>query len=144
MVTIGLATESERKCFYLDWITERCCGAVRFEVDAPRDLLVYACNCSICSMTGFLHLIVPAARFRLLTSPAALSSYSFNTGVAKHLFCRTCGIKSFYVPRSHPDGYSVNVRCIDPGTIERVELELFDDNDRRAAEARFRDRSQPD
>lgn len=102
------------------------CGRVRFEVDAPRDLLVYACNCSICSMTGFLHLIVPAARFRLLTSPAALSSYSFNTGVAKHLFCRTCGIKSFYVPRSNPDGYSVNLNCLDPSTVGAVTTQPFD------------------
>jgi len=70
-----------------------------------------------------------------------LSEYRFNTGTARHLFCRRCGVKSFYVPRSNPDGYSVNVRCLDPATIEHVEVEPFDDNERAAAEARIRDRS---
>ncbi|HTS21855.1 MAG TPA: GFA family protein [Casimicrobiaceae bacterium] len=102
------------------------CGRVRFEVDAPRSISVEECNCSICSKSGYLHLIVPRSRFRLLQGQEALTSYSFNTGAAKHLFCSTCGIKSFYVPRSHPDGYSVNVRCLDPGTIESMALEAFD------------------
>lgn len=102
------------------------CGAVRFEVRAPARLRVQRCNCSICSMTGYEHLIVPAADFRLLTDPAALSRYTFNTGVAQHLFCRHCGIKSYYVPRSNPDGYSVNLRCLERSTVEAVDYEEFD------------------
>ena len=102
------------------------CGAVAFEVDAPARLLVQDCNCSICSMTGFRHLIVPASRFRLLRGDDALAEYRFNTGTARHLFCRHCGIKSFYVPRSNPDGYSVNVRCLDPATVAEVVIEPFD------------------
>jgi hypothetical protein len=102
------------------------CGAVRFEVRAPRRLRVQRCNCSICRMTGFEHLIVPAARFRLLSPRENLRSYRFNTGVAEHLFCASCGIKSFYVPRSNPDGYSVNLRCLDRGQIESVDFEDFD------------------
>jgi GrpB-like predicted nucleotidyltransferase (UPF0157 family) len=102
------------------------CGRVRFEVDAPADIEAAECNCSMCSKLGFLHLIVPRTRFRLLSGDDALTSYTFNTGVAKHLFCATCGVKSFYVPRSHPDGYSVNVRCLDPGTVASVEVQPFD------------------
>jgi hypothetical protein len=102
------------------------CGAVAFEVDAPARLEVQQCNCSICSMTGFLHLIVPASRFRLLRGAETLEQYTFNTGTARHLFCRRCGIKSFYVPRSNPDGFSVNVRCLDHATIEHVEVAGFD------------------
>jgi hypothetical protein len=102
------------------------CGAVRFEVAAPARLRVHECNCSICAMCGFQHLIVPRSRLRLLAGSDFLVEYSFNTGVARHLFCRRCGIKSFYVPRSNPDGYSVNVRCLDRMTIESVELEPFD------------------
>src|SRR5512135_1989688 len=102
------------------------CGAVAFEVEAPARLVVQDCNCSICSMTGFRHLIVPASRFRLLRGDDALVEYRFNTGTARHLFCRHCGIKSFYVPRSNPDGYSVNVRCLDPTTIAEVVIEPFD------------------
>lgn len=89
------------------------CGAVRFEVEAPEHIEATECNCSICARTGFLHLIVPASRFRLLQGADCLTTYTFNTGTARHLFCRICGIKSFYVPRSNPDGYSVNVRCLD-------------------------------
>ena len=53
----------------------------------------------------------------------SLTSYAFNTGTAKHLFCSVCGIKSFYVPRSHTDGYSVNARCLDTGTVEAITIE---------------------
>ena len=109
------------------------CGAVAFEVSAPSRLRVQQCNCSICSMSGFLHLIVPADRFRLLQGTDRLETYRFNTGTARHLFCRTCGIKSFYVPRSNPDGYSVNVRCLDTSTIESIEVEPFDGRNWEAA-----------
>ena len=64
-----------------------------------------------------MHLIVPADRFKLLSGTEVLTTYTFNTHTAKHLFCSVCGVKSFYVPRSHPDGFSVNARCLDPGTV---------------------------
>jgi hypothetical protein len=102
------------------------CGAVCFEVDAPAAIEAVECNCTICSMTGYQHLIVPARAFRLLSGREALACYTFNTKVAKHYFCSHCGIKSFYVPRSHPDGYSVNVRCLEPGTIASVALGAYD------------------
>ncbi|MBI1362144.1 MAG: GFA family protein [Alphaproteobacteria bacterium] len=103
------------------------CGAVRFEIETPEEIEVDDCNCSICAMTGFQHLIVPASRFRLVSGEDMLSSYTFNTGVAKHLFCRTCGVKSFYVPRSNPDGFSVNLRCLDdPKDFRAVKFASFD------------------
>lgn len=89
------------------------CGAVRFEVDAPEDIEVEDCNCSICRMTGFLHLIVPKSRFRLLSGQETITTYRFNTGVAQHKFCKLCGVKAFYIPRSNPDGVDVNARCLD-------------------------------
>lgn len=101
------------------------CGAVTFEVDAPADLKVVECNCGMCERVGFLHLMVSKSQFRLLTGDEALTSYRFNTGVAEHLFCRVCGVKSFYVPRSHPEGYSVNVRCLEPSTIKTQTREHF-------------------
>jgi hypothetical protein len=96
------------------------CGRVHFEVEAPVRIEVIDCNCSICAKSGYLHLIVPKERFRLLSGAESLTAYQFNTGTAKHLFCAICGIKSFYVPRSHPDGYSVNARCLDEGTVEAM------------------------
>jgi hypothetical protein len=114
------------------------CGTVSFEVEAPRRLTVSDCNCSICRMSGYLHLIVPRSRFRLLTGGDALREYRFNTNTARHLFCSRCGVKSFYVPRSNPDGYSVNVRCLDGTTIEHIDIEPFDDSDRETSTARIR------
>lgn len=103
------------------------CGRVRFEVDAPAALDVSDCNCSMCARVGgFLHLIVPRERFRLLAGADALTTYTFNTGVAKHTFCSVCGIKAFYVPRSHPDGVSVSARCLDPGTVTSMRVTSFD------------------
>jgi hypothetical protein len=102
------------------------CGAVRFEVQAPARIEVTDCNCSMCSKTGYLHLIVPKSRFKLLSGENVLRTYEFNTRTAKHLFCSICGIKSFYVPRSHPDGVSVNARCLDGGTVESMTVKALD------------------
>ena len=101
------------------------CGAVAFEVDAPSPLIVQDCNCSICRKAGFLHLIVALSRFRLLRGEGDLTTYTFNTGVAKHTFCKTCGMKPFYTPRSNPDGIDVNVHCLDPIPADLV-IEPFD------------------
>ena len=120
------------------------CGDVAFEVEAPPELTVQECNCSICSMTGFLHLIVPASRFRLLRGADCLTAYTFNTRTARHLFCRRCGIKSFYVPRSNPDGYSVNARCLDPATIGELVVEPFNGRDWEASAGALRHLSQDD
>jgi hypothetical protein len=105
----------------LVWRAGGChCGAVRFEAALPGVVEAQTCNCSICQRTGFVHVIVPESRFRLTAGGDRLTSYRFNTGVAEHLFCSICGIKSFYRPRSNPDGWSVNARCLD----DREELDI--------------------
>ena len=101
------------------------CGAVQYEVVAPEVVECQECNCSICSKSGYLHLIVPKSKFKLLKGKENITTYTFDTGEAKHKFCKTCGIKSFYIPRSNPDGYDVNVRCLDPQPKE-IKTELFD------------------
>ena len=102
------------------------CGRVRFEVDAPSNIAADQCICSICAKSGYLHLIVSADAFRLLQGKEDMETYTFYTGVAKHYFCRHCGVKSFYVPRSHPNGVSVNVNCLDRDTIRSIEITPFD------------------
>lgn len=89
------------------------CGKVRFRVEFDLSSPVHDCNCSICTKKGFLHIIVAKDQFTLLSDPSELSSYTFNTGTAKHTFCKTCGMHPFYTPRSHPDGVDVNARCLD-------------------------------
>ena len=109
------------------WKSGGChCGMVSFQVLAPDEIEVKECNCSICSRMGYLHYIVPQSRFRLLRGQDMLTTYTFNTGTAKHLFCSICGVKSFYVPRSHPDGYSVNFRCLDARDFASVTTSEFD------------------
>jgi hypothetical protein len=111
----------------LTWRAGGChCGAVRFEAALPDAVEAQSCNCSICAMTGFVHVIVPESRFRLLSGQSGLTEYTFNTGVARHLFCKTCGIKSFYRPRSNPDGWSVNARCLDEAEGLDIRIEPFD------------------
>ena len=101
------------------------CGRVRFRVRADLTKAT-DCNCSMCRRKGFLHLILPPEQFELLQGRDELTTYTFNTGVAKHTFCRHCGIHPFYVPRSDPDKIDVNVRCLDGVDLERLAIEPFD------------------
>ena len=101
------------------------CGRVRFRVTTDS-LVALDCNCSICTKKGFLHLIVTKDAFELLAGAADLTTYTFNTGIAKHTFCRVCGVHAFYTPRSHPDGVDVNVRCLDGDAITRFTVTPFD------------------
>lgn len=100
------------------------CGAVRFEIEAPDVLEAERCNCSICTKSGYLHLILPLARFRLVAGEDVITTYTFNTGVAKHTFCRVCGVKPFYTPRSNPDGIDINVNCLDTPPAELTIVEF--------------------
>lgn len=112
------------------------CRAVRFEADFPEPpVRALECNCSVCRMTGFIHVMVAHERFTLLQGKNALSSYRFGTGAAEHLFCRHCGVKSFYQPRSHPEAWSINANCLD-APIE-VAIETFDGRNWEAAKAKL-------
>ncbi len=108
------------------------CHAITFEVEAAEELEVEDCNCSICNKVGFLHLIVPKSKFTLLTGHEDISTYTFNTGIAKHTFCKHCGVKPFYIPRSNPDGVDINVRCLDTRpksmTIVKFDGQNWEDN----------------
>lgn len=101
------------------------CGAIQFEVEAAENISCQECNCSICSKSGYLHLILAKSKFKLLKGQSNLTTYSFGSGVAKHTFCSTCGIKAFYIPRSNPDGYDINVRCLEPEPAT-LTIEAFD------------------
>src|SRR5690606_9135764 len=111
------------------------CGRVRFEVDTPADIEAVDCNCRVCAASGYLHLIVPKSRFRLLAGEEALTDYRFGTGVAVHRFCSICGVKSFYVPRSIPDGIAVDLRCVSPRLVRSLTVSTFDGSDSREGDA---------
>lgn len=101
------------------------CRAVKFSVALPEHIEVEDCNCSICSQCGYLHVIVPKERFTLLEGRDSLTTYTFNSGIAKHTFCKICGVKPFYIPRSNPDGVDVNLRCLQ-SQPPSVDIQPFD------------------
>ncbi len=108
------------------WKTGGChCGSIKFRVLSDFKK-AYICNCSICTQKGFLHLIVSKNEFELISSASNLSTYTFGTHIAKHLFCSKCGISSYYIPRSHPDGFSVNLRCVEDIDLKQIEFIPFD------------------
>ncbi len=113
------------------------CSAVRFAAEVPEAVELLDCNCSICALTGFLHLIVPHGDFQLLSGQEALTSYRFGTGAANHLFCRICGVKSFYQPRSHPQAWSVNFRAVAAPPALQVTRRPFDGRNWEAAAAKL-------
>jgi len=84
-------------------------------------------------MKGLLHMIVAQDQFQLLSGGDNLTTYTFNTQVAKHTFCKTCGIHPFYVPRSNPDMIDVNVRCLDGIELSTIEPMTFDGKNWEAA-----------
>ena len=111
----------------LTWRAGGChCRAVRFEAALPDVVEAQSCNCSMCQKLGFVHLIVPEDRFRITAGADRLTTYAFNTRTARHTFCSVCGVKPFYRPRSNPDGWSVNARCLDDPDSLDIRIEAFD------------------
>jgi hypothetical protein len=117
------------------------CGTIEFQIEAPEAVEVEDCNCSICYMTGFLHLIVPRSKFKLIKGEDAIVTYRFNTRIAQHTFCQTCGVKPFYIPRSNPDGVDVNLRCLHP-LPKSVKIVPFDGQNWEANAASLASKSQ--
>ena len=117
------------------------CGQVRWQVQTADAVEVEDCNCSICVKSGYLHLIVPRSRFRLLSGEDACAVYRFNTEVAQHIFCRSCGIKSYYIPRSNPAGVDINVRCLDE-PLSQLKIVPFDGQNWEANVHRIRHKSE--
>jgi hypothetical protein len=117
------------------------CKKVRFEAEIPAEVDVLDCNCSICAAAGFRHLIVAHGDFRLVSGKDALTSYRFGTGAAEHLFCATCGIKSFYQPRSHPEAWSVNLNALDDISGLAISATAFDGSHWEAAKVALERRS---
>ncbi len=137
--TAGMGGMKPESC---TWHSGGChCGAVRFDVALPDAFEVEDCNCTMCAMSGNIHVIVPASRFRLIQGKDNLREYTFNTGTAKHLFCKTCGIKSFYIPRSNPDGFAVTWRALDNWADLKVTVVPFDGQHWEANAARLAHKS---
>ena len=114
------------------------CGRVRFRIQVDlAQTAIGECTCSICVKKGILHLAVPRERLEILSGADALTTYTFNTGTARHTFCRHCGMHPFYNPRTNPQSYSVNARCLDRfDAATMVPRRVFDGRNWEAAFAR--------
>jgi hypothetical protein len=95
-----------------EYIGQCHCGGISFRFYSEDSVEIWKCNCSICEPLDYEHLFIKHDDFTIINGEELISEYSFGTKKAKHLFCKKCGIKSFYQPRSHPDSYSVNLKCI--------------------------------
>lgn len=132
----GTAAEAERAAKGFVLHKGGChCGAVRFEIDHTPEVIAWDCNCSICLMKRNVHFMVPKSRLRLLKGASDMTTYRFNTKVAKHMFCKHCGVQAFYQPRSNPDGWGVTVNCIDDGTITKLTVKKYDGQNWEASHA---------
>lgn len=102
------------------------CGAVKIVFEAPKSLEMLLCNCSICDVLGFQHVMVPKEDVSILSGKDQITTYTFGSHIAKHMFCHICGVKPLYQPRSHPENYSINFRCIQGGTLSISNTIEFD------------------
>ena len=97
------------------------CGDIKFKFMANESVEIWKCNCTICKMQDYEHLFIKHDDFKIIEGTELIAEYSFGAKKAKHLFCKKCGIKSFYQPRSHPDSYSINLKCVEePPKIENT------------------------
>ncbi len=101
------------------------CGHIKFSITTTIDKII-SCNCSICFKKGMLHHRVAPEQFNLTQGKEDLSLYQFDTKEAKHYFCKECGIHPFSNPRSAPDMFSINVRCLDDYDLENEDYELVE------------------
>lgn len=96
-------------------VSGRChCGAVRFAVELADGLeRVVRCTCSYCRMRGSVMAFAELAGLRFTSGEDRLSVYQFNTGAARHYFCRHCGIHTHHQRRLDPSQFAINVACLD-------------------------------
>ena len=94
----------------------------------PRPAKAFDCNCSICARTGWLLGFAPASQFRLLQGEEQLRDYQFNKRVIHHLFCGTCGVRSFARGLGHDSSpwVSINLRCLDDFELSGLEIQRYD------------------
>ncbi|MFC3282652.1 GFA family protein [Litchfieldella rifensis] len=104
------------------------CGDLRIEVEGEIGEVI-DCDCSICRMTGYLHWIVDKEQVKFHAQSDSLATYIWGSGEARHYFCRTCGVAPLRRPRLAPEGYSVNVRCLEGVQIEGLDIKPYNGRD---------------
>lgn len=104
------------------------CGAISFSFKQKEIDKGLRCNCSICKRKGAVMSAFTLApeEIEIGEKNEALSLYQFDSKVAKHYFCKFCGIYPFHQTMRKPGQYRVNLGCIDEIDTNAIEVELFD------------------
>jgi hypothetical protein len=90
------------------------CGAVELAVRLSEGLnTARRCDCSFCRRRGAIAVSAPLDGITIIRGAENLTLYQWGTGVAKHWFCKTCGIYTHHQRRSNPEQYGVNAACLD-------------------------------
>ena len=101
------------------------CGSIKFEIESDLEKIVQ-CNCSICIKRNAKMIMIPKDNFKLLEGSENLSLYQFNTEIAKHFFCKKCGIYTHHNRKSDPNGMGVNLGCVeglDPMVFDVIQFD---------------------
>ena len=101
------------------------CGAVELEVNTDLKA-IKQCNCSICIRKNAKMCMVTKDSIQIIKGKENLSSYKFNTMIAEHFFCKTCGIYTHHNRRSDPNGAAINIGCIEEINPFHYEAEFID------------------
>ncbi len=102
------------------------CGAVTFEARLGATPPAIRCNCSLCRKKNATMVRLHENDLRLLTGSTSLGCYEWNTGKAKHYFCKSCGIYTFHRMRSRPDHFGINASCIEGLEIDPLTIQMID------------------
>ena len=90
------------------------CGAIEAQINIQGNLEKFLrCNCSLCKRKGAVMSMVKNDDFKIIKGADKLEIYQFHTKVAKHYFCKICGIYTHHNPRSNPGMTGFNLGCID-------------------------------
>lgn len=101
------------------------CKNIEFEVETNLEKIAQ-CNCSICIRRNAKMIMVPKENFTLTKGESDLALYQFNSNVAKHYFCKKCGIYTHHNRKSDPNGMGVNLGCIDDLDATEYDAIAFD------------------
>ena len=101
------------------------CGKVKLLIETDLKILKQ-CNCSICKRKNAKMNILPKDAIISISGEENLSTYQFGTNLAKHYFCKKCGIYTHHQRKSDPNGIGVNIGCIDDIDSFQYDADVLD------------------
>ena len=101
------------------------CESVKFTLKTNLEN-VAQCNCSFCKRRNAIMALEKKEAIKITQGIENLNLYQFNTNVAKHYFCKNCGIWVYSNRRFDPSGIGVNLGCVDEINTFELKVKLAD------------------